>query len=352
MKTKLLTLLFGLTISCEIFSATKIGELYYNLNATNQTAEVTYQEYNSSSKNYQNLTTVNIPSLITYDSVTYKVTSIGGHAFWHASLTSITIPNSVTNIGNYAFYYCQSMISCIVPDKIKSIGQYTFAGCSKLQSITFSDSLTYIGNWSFDKCTSLQKITIGNGLETIDSYAFDGCGSSVTQFIVTAAIVPTVYSSSFGNMRNSCVLYVIDESVDDYKFASYWKGFKSILPISRIMAHVRFIDWDGTILKDNYIPIGSSATPPDCPLREGYTFIGWDKEYNNITEDITIIALYSINNYNISWFDSDSTLIDQSSWPYGTIPSHENPTKDSTAVYAYSFAGWTPEIVPVTGDAT
>ena len=71
----MLTISIGTT-----FASTKIGDLYYNLNSSKKTAEVTYQEYYTS-ENYYDLTSVNIPSSVTYNNVTYSVTSIGDVAF-------------------------------------------------------------------------------------------------------------------------------------------------------------------------------------------------------------------------------------------------------------------------------
>ena len=75
---------------------------------------------------------------------------------------------------------------------------------------------------------------------------------------------------------------------------------------------VTFADYDGTVLKTETVEEGNSATPPDDPTREGYSFTGWDKEFDNITEEITITATYTEikrNMFNISYVvNSDNTL--------------------------------------------
>lgn len=113
MKTKLFSFLLALVASVGTIIAEKvqIGDLYYNLDADNLTAEVTYQE-SVSSNNYSGLTSANIPSSVTYSDKTFSVTSIGVDAFRYcSSLTSVTIPNSVTSIGNLAFDECSSLTS-------------------------------------------------------------------------------------------------------------------------------------------------------------------------------------------------------------------------------------------------
>ena len=90
---------------------------------------------------------------------------------------SITIPNSVTEIGEGAFSGCSSIESLMLPESVTVIGQYAFHGCSCLESITIPDSVTEIGEGSFWRCSSLVNITIPNLVTVICDYAFWGCSS-------------------------------------------------------------------------------------------------------------------------------------------------------------------------------
>ena len=74
------------------------------------------------------------------------------------SLTSITIPDSVTSIGEYAFNYCSSLTSVVIGDSVTSIGEHAFFYCTSLTSVTIPNSVTSIGNWAFGGCTSLTSI--------------------------------------------------------------------------------------------------------------------------------------------------------------------------------------------------
>lgn len=105
------------------------------------------------------------------------VTSIGNSAFRDSGLTSITIPDSVTSIGDSAFEGCSSLTSVIIPDSVTSIGSSAFYGCSNLTSITIPDSVTSIGYAAFYNCKGLTNLTIGNGVENIDDYTFFGCSN-------------------------------------------------------------------------------------------------------------------------------------------------------------------------------
>ena len=115
------------------------------------------------------LTSITIPD---------SVTSIGNYAFGVcSSLTSITIPDSVTNIGEWAFSSCFMLTSIIIPDSVTNIGRSAFCWCSGLTSITIPDSVTNIGEWAFDHCSSLTSITIPNSVTSIGRSAFSSCSN-------------------------------------------------------------------------------------------------------------------------------------------------------------------------------
>ncbi len=159
------------------YERVQIGDLYYNLDATNQTAEVTSQNSDS-----PNITTADIPSSVTYNAITYSITSIGDRAFLNCSgLASVTIPNSVTSIGIFAFSGCTGLTSpvynahvfaylpasysgaYIIPDGIESIAGGAFSDCYYgLTSVTIPNSVTSIGKNAFSYCSGLALIDVAS----------------------------------------------------------------------------------------------------------------------------------------------------------------------------------------------
>ena len=102
-----------------------------------------------------------IPSSI--KSVTITGGEIPYDAFCNCSgLTSVTIGNGVTSIGNFAFEYCSGLTSITIPDSVTSIGKNAFAGCTGLSSITIPDSVTSIGNFAFEYCSGLTSVHISD----------------------------------------------------------------------------------------------------------------------------------------------------------------------------------------------
>ena len=121
---------------------------------------------------------------ITNLTIPNSVTSIGNSAFSGCSgLTSVTIPNSVTEIGNYAFYDCNSLTSVTIPNSVTEIGDYAFRGCSGLKSVTIPDSVTEIGDEAFKNCSGFTSVSIPDSVTSIGKWTFSGC-SGLTTIVV------------------------------------------------------------------------------------------------------------------------------------------------------------------------
>ena len=168
---KLFTLLLLTLLPLVANSQTGIAGIYYYLNSRGETktAEVT-----SNPDKYSG--DIVIPSNVTYNDVTYSVTSIGSSAFSGCTeLTSVTIPENVTNIGSNAFSSCSSMTSVTISNGVETIGRAAFSDCSALTSVTIPNSVTQINQYAFSNCSSLTSVFIGKGVTYFADYVFQGC---------------------------------------------------------------------------------------------------------------------------------------------------------------------------------
>ena len=315
-----------------------------------------------------------------------SVTSIGNGAFsWCYALTSINIPNSVTSIGNSVFDDCSSLTSLIIPNSVTSIGYSAFNGCSKLTSITIPNSVTSIGEYAFDGCYSLTSITC---LGTTPPNASD-LGANATKCTLTVplsaynAYARHAYWGQFLNINTGYLvtlqanndqwgevagtnLYTQDTTItitatpnEGYTFLRWSDGNTDnprtiqVTSDTTLTAEfaieggclVTFVDWDGTVLSSVSVVPGEAATAPTDPTREGYTFIGWDKDFSAVADHMTITAQYQINRYRVRFFDDD-TLLKTDSVAYQSAaiapadPYHEG----------YTFTGWDQAFDSITSD--
>ena len=126
------------------------------------------------------------PSTLSDVTIGENVTRIPGTFLrGNLELKSITIPNSVTSIGCYAFSVCEALTSITIPNSVTSIGCYAFAHCNALASITIPNSVTSIEERTFLSCESLTSITIPNLVKSIGPYAFLDC-DALTSLIFNA----------------------------------------------------------------------------------------------------------------------------------------------------------------------
>ena len=164
----------------------------------------------------ESLTSITIP---------YSVTEIGGYAFSHSGLTIVSIPDSVTSIGGGAFCACLSLYYVDIPDSVTSIKGCTFQSCNNLISITIPDSVTSIGGSAFDHCNSLTSITIPDSVTSIEDSAFSCCGS-LTSVYCKPTTPPTLGGIwAFDENAIDRKIYVSSTSVDAYKTAEKWSYY-------------------------------------------------------------------------------------------------------------------------------
>ena len=135
------------------------------------------------------LTSLTIPS---------SVTSIGISAFGYCSgLTRLTIPSGVTSIGNFAFIDCSGLTSLTLPSSVTEIGKSAFQDCSGLTSMTIPSGVTSIGSWAFSGCSVLTSLTIPSGVTSIGELAFENC-SGLTSLTLPSSVTSIDQGAFYG----------------------------------------------------------------------------------------------------------------------------------------------------------
>ncbi len=188
---------------------------------------------------------------------------IGYGAFELCGFSSITLPDSIKSINESTFWGCQGLKSIVIPDAVLHIGSGAFYNCLTLKSVLFQNSHdTIISNDAFSYCTSLQSFTIPNTVKSIGNAAFYNCRSlsSVTIPASVSAIgdmafasclnLKTIYAypeipvtlpseKVFNRVdKDSCRLFIPNQSLDLYKSAQIWKDFFRVESIVTLVKRI------------------------------------------------------------------------------------------------------------------
>ena len=166
----------------------------------------------------ESLTSINIPN---------SVTNIGDCAFMFCkSLTNINIPNSVTNIGDHAFSLCDSLTSIKIPNSVTHIGNDVFGGCRSLTSINIPNSVTNIGDKAFSGCKSLTKITIPSSVVNMNGNPFLGWNGDLYNeskaFIYEHQVLFNKDKTTLIAYRSKDTNYTISNSVTNIGDSAFW----------------------------------------------------------------------------------------------------------------------------------
>lgn len=157
-------------------------------------------------QNCAGITSVTIPNTITL---------IGEYAFENCTgLKSITLPDSVTKIESRAFSSCSGMTTVTLSNNLTSIDSYAFYGCSGLKSLTIPNSVTTIGEGAFRNCSGLKSLTLSENLTKITDRTFEGC-SGLTSVILPESVTTiegsyTNIYGAFGDCKNLAKILIPD----------------------------------------------------------------------------------------------------------------------------------------------
>ena len=140
----------------------------------------------------------------------------------------MTIGNSVTEIGEFAFAGCSGLTSVQFNAEncttMGSYGYHVFNDCSNLTSLTIGECVKTIPSYAFQDCSGLTSVIIPNSVTSIGGYAFYGC-SNILSFTSQNVTPPVTSESAFDGMSRSCQLYVPASSKAAYQTAVGWTFF-------------------------------------------------------------------------------------------------------------------------------
>ena len=242
-----------------------------------------------------------------------SVTSIGYYAFEGCTnLNPLTIKGPITSMGNYAFAGSTYLTSLTLYDDIQTIGNFAFLGSTSLKTVTLPKNLTSIGEYAFARCSELESITIPENVKTINPKTFADC--SKLEYIILPAGLTTFFDDSLENCRSECVIYSNkDKGPAHDQFGATLAGHKLLG-----LCHVTFDAKGGSLNGSAEVPVYETekitdtkandlkATDLDAinaPTRTGYKFTGWYTEDGKlfnvketaITKDITLHARWEFD---------------------------------------------------------
>lgn len=275
-----------------------------------------------------------------------SVTSIGSYAFWGCNnLTNVVIPTSVTSITGSSFHdcynlsvkvpvtdysaFCNNQIiylvrhnigapiylidekgntieEFVIPEGVTNIGEYAFYYCMGLKNVRIPNSVTNFDGYAFEGCSDISSVIIGNGIQTIRTRAFRNC-PKLTDVYCYAENVPTVNLYSFDGSTNigSATLHVPKVSLNAYTTTEPWSQFGNIVRI-KMPEHALTYMVDGNVYKTYQIEEGESILSEPYPSREGYTFSGWSEIPKTMpAHDVTVTGTFTINNYKLIYMIDD-----------------------------------------------
>ena len=163
-----------------------------------------------------------IPDFVTHDGVTYQVCAIAEKAFYGCPVSSVTIGDCVTTIGERAF-----------------------CSCDALTEVVLGDYVIEVGNSAFYSCNSLSKLTIGSGVARIGNYAFYSC--PLTDVICKPATPPVMAGSYCFGCYNTATLHVHPAVANSYRATDYWNRFGNIVAEKKVAPAPGDVNGDGQL---------------------------------------------------------------------------------------------------------
>lgn len=377
MKKRFVSLLVALSITLTFLpmgavAATKItqGNLIYRVNADGESVTVS-----GTSRKPTQLTILTIGSSISDgNGKSYTVTKIGMGAFNNArnTLTEVTLPPTLDEIEDSAFFQCSSLTEITIPEGVTKIGTNAFYGCSQLTSITIPRTIKNM-DAAFPSNPKLSQVTLTNGIYRISSSAFKDC-TGLTEIKVPTSVYE-ICSDAFNgctgltsvtlekgiNIINSNAFKDCTE-LNDVKYNGYktdWEkvrvnktGNDTLTSKVQYLCDINFDLNGGTINGSDTMAtqtvysnekLGTASVPTIPPQRTGYDFDGWYTQAEGgtkytfteaVSSNIILYAHWNAHSHTVTLENDENK--ETNSYDYGSSVSVPTPTKKT----GYNFNHW------------
>lgn len=240
------------------------------------------------------------------------ITSIGYGAFSGFSLMhTISVPDTVTSIGGYAFYNCRNLTRVPLHKGVTDIQRYAFQNCSGFTEVTIPSGVTVIGYGAFSGCTKISRLTIPESVKEIDSYAFEGC-SALTSLVIPDSVT-VVGGSSFMNCSN---LQSVTLSKNLQKIPNH--GFSYCTSLTKI------------VIPDSVTEIETYAFTGCTALTDISFGAGVSAVYSSSFGECSALRAFKVSNSNRSFYTHEGVLYSHTDnkmvlMPPGYTGSHTVP---------------------------
>ena len=379
MKKRFVSLLVALSITLTFLpigavaaAPIKIGNLKYTVNADGKSVTVS-----GTSRNPKQLTIES--SISDGNGNSYTVTKIGMGAF-NSTLEEVTLPPTLDEIEDSAFFKCSSLTEITIPEGVTKIGTNAFYGCSQLTSITIPSTIKNMDT-AFPSNPKLSQVTLTNGIYRISSSAFKDCTG------LTEIKIPTSVYEICSDAFNGCTgltsvtlekgINIINRNafkdctkLNDVKYNGHktdWENVRvNIAGNDTLTSRVQYlcdINFDlngGTINGSSTMatqtvysneklgtakcyPNDQPFVVPTDPVREGYTFLGWYTQAEGgtkytfteaVSSNITLYAHWNAHSHTVTLENDENKKTN--SYDYGSSVSVPTPTKKT----GYNFNHW------------